>query len=166
MSPRVKRPAGFERLTFGEILSAVAGLTLFGLMYGVWYEHPTAASIPAEAIGFETTPNAWQSFQVIDWVLLATIVCTLSAALITVTRSTIHLPLSASAVVTVMGGIAVLLIAYRIIDPIQIQGYSYRRDVALYLGCGAAALVTLGGLLAMREQGTSLGRELARAARG
>lgn len=155
----------FERLKPGEVLSAVAGLTLLGLMEATWFEHPTASNFSASVIGFETTPNAWHAFAVIDWVLLATIVCAISAAGITVTRSTIHLPLAASAVVTIMGGISTLLIVYRIVDPIQIEGVSYRRDLALFLGCGAAALVALGGLLAMRQQGTSLGRELARAAR-
>lgn len=134
-------------------------------MFGDWFEHPTAARISADAIGFQTSPDAWQAFSLADWVLVATIVCALSAAVISASNTPLHLPIEASAVVAVMGAAATLLIGLRVIDPIEIEGVAYRRELALFMGLGAAGLVALGGLLSLRERGTNLLAELARAAR-
>lgn len=156
----------FERLNPGELLSAIAGLTLLGLMSAVWFEHPTAADIDAKSIGYETTPDAWHAFGLIDIVLLITIVCAVSAAVVTAAGSKIPLPLSAGAAVTVLGLISMALLAYRIVDPIEVVDVEYRRNVALFLGFGMCSLITAGGGLTMIAEGTTLGHELARSARG
>jgi hypothetical protein len=132
-------------------------------MSATWFEHPTNADIPAEALGFQTTPNAWQSFAVIDWVLFATVLCTLSAALVSATDRQLRLPLDAAAVIAVLGAVCMALIGYRVIDPIEIAGLTYRRDLPLFLGLGAAGLISVGGLWALRDRGTSIWRELGRA---
>lgn len=154
-----------ERLKPGEIIFAVAALTLLGLMSATWFEHPTAADIPADAVGFQTVPNAWHAFKVIDWALLACIVATLSAATVAAGGSKARLPLDAAAVVAVIGLIATGLIAYRIIDPISIQGVTYRRDLPLFLALAMAGVIVLGALWALRDRDTSLARELAGASR-
>jgi hypothetical protein len=156
---------GDWRLKPGETLSAVAGLTLLGLMSATWFEHPTNAEIPADALGFQTTPNAWQSFAVIDWALFAAVLCTLSAVLVSATDRRLRLPLDAGAVIAVLGVVCAALIGYRVIDPIEIAGVTYRRDVALFLGLGATGLIAIGGLWTLRDRATSIGRELGRAAR-
>ena len=156
----------FERLNPGEVLAAVGALTLFGLMWAVWFEHPTAADIPAEAIGFETTPDAWHAFAVTDIVLLAAVLCPLSAALLSASASPRRLPLDASAVVAIVGAVAALLIAYRIAAPIEIDDVTYRRDLPLFLAFGASGLIVLGGMLSLRMKGTSLAAQLRRAASG
>lgn len=155
-----------ERLTPGEVLYGVAGLTLFGLMWGIWFEHPSAADIPASAIGFETRPDAWHAFAVIDVVLLFCVLCAVSGALLAATGSRLRLPLDADAVVAITGAMAVVLIGYRIAEPIENSGVAYRRDLALFLAFGSAALIVLGGLLALRTKHTSLASELKRAAGG
>jgi hypothetical protein len=152
------------RLKPGETLSAVAALTLLGLMSGTWFEHPTNADIPADAVGFQTTPNAWQALAVIDWVLLAAVVCVLSAAIVAGSGRRLQVPVDPAAVVTVVGGVCMALIGYRIIDPIHLAGVGYRRDLAIFLSFGAAGLISVGGLWTLRERGTSLVHELSRAA--
>ncbi len=134
-------------------------------MFGDWFEHPTAARISAEAIGFQTSPDAWQSFSFTDWVLVAAIVCAVSAAVVSAADIRVGLPIEASAVVAIMGAVAALLIAWRVIEPIEIEGVTYRRELALFMGLGAAGLVALGGLLSLRERGTGIFGELARAGR-
>jgi hypothetical protein len=155
-----------EPLKPGEALSGVAALTLFGLMFSTWFEHPTAAAIPASTIGFQTTPDAWHAFAVADWLLLAIIVCTLSASAVAAGGSKVRAPLDGAAVAVVLGLIAVGLIGYRVADPVTIHGVSYRRDLGLFLSLGAAGLIVIGGLWALRDRGTGLPRELARAAGG
>jgi hypothetical protein len=134
-------------------------------MFGDWFEHPTAARISAEAIGFQTSPDAWQAFAVTEWVLLATIVCAVSAAVVTASGVRLNLPIDASAAVAIMGIVATALIGWRVAEPIEIEGVTYRRELALLMGLGAAGLVALGGLLGLRERGTNLFAELARAGR-
>ncbi|MFN2612356.1 MAG: hypothetical protein ABR536_03175 [Solirubrobacterales bacterium] len=154
-----------ERLKPGEIVFAVAALTLLGLMSATWFEHPTAADIPADAVGFQTAPDAWHAFRLIDWALLACIAGALSAAAVVAGGSKANLPLDAAAVVVVLGLVALGLIGYRIIEPITIQGVGYRRDLPLFLAFAMAALMVLGALWALRARDTSLARELARASR-
>jgi hypothetical protein len=137
---------------------------LLGLMSGTWFEHPTNADIPAAAVGFQTTPNAWQAFTVIDWILLAAIVCSLSAAIVAASGRRLQVPVDPAAVVTVVGGVCMALIGYRIIDPIHVAGVEYRRDLAIFLSFSAAGLISLGGLWTLHERGTSLVHELSRAA--
>lgn len=153
-----------ERLTPGELLSAVAALALLGLMSAVWFEHPFAAGIDPDAIGFETAPDAWGAFGLIDLVLLVTVAAAVSATVVTAAGSTIRLPMNASAAVTLLGLVSAALLLYRIIDPIEIAGVSYRRNIPLFLGFGSTILIAAGGAMTMLSEGTTLGRELGRAA--
>jgi hypothetical protein len=148
------------------VLFGVAALTLFGLMFSTWFEHPTAADIPASTIGFQTTPDAWHAFAAMDWLLLAIVVCTLSAAAVAAGGSRTATPLDPAAVAAILGLVAAGLIGYRVIDPVTINGVSYRRDLGLFLSLAAAGLIVIGGLWALRDRGTGLPRELARAAGG
>ncbi len=129
-----------------------------------WFEHPTNADIPSDALGFQTTPDAWHAFTFIDWFLLATVICTVSAAVAAAAGRREQVSLEPAAVVAVLGAASAVMIGYRIIDPVDIAGFEYRRDLGLFLAFGAAGLVSLGGLWALRERGTGLARELGRPA--
>ncbi len=156
----------FERLTPGEIISAIAALTLLGLMQAVWFEHPTAAEIAPEALGFETAPDAWHAFGRIDVVLAVTIVCALSAAVVAAAGRRPPLPLNASAAVTTLGLISAGLLLFRIVASIEIDDVEYRRNLALFLGFGMTLLIAGGGALTMLAEGTTLRAEISRAASG
>jgi hypothetical protein len=147
------------------VVFGVAALTLLGLMFSTWFEHPTAADIPADTVGFQTSPDAWQALAVSDWILLAIVVCAVSAALVSAGGSRVSLPLDGAAVAAMLGLVAIGLIGYRVIQPVSINDVEYRRDLGLFLSLGMAALIVAGALWALRDRGTSLWRELARAAR-
>jgi len=133
-------------------------------MSGVWFEHPTNADIPAAAVGFQTRPDAWHAFTFIDWFLLATAICSVSAAIACAADRREQVSLEPAAAVAALGAVSAVLIGYRIIDPVHIAGVEYRRDLAIFLAFGAAVLVSLGGLWALRDRGTDLARELNRPA--
>jgi hypothetical protein len=133
-------------------------------MSGTWFEHPTNADIPSDAVGFQTTPDAWHAFTVIDWVLLATIVCAVSAAVVAAAGRRPQVPVDPAAVVAVLGAICVALIGFRIIAPIHIAGVEYRRDLAIFLGLGAAGLIVVGALWSLHARVRCLGVEVRRAA--
>ncbi|HWW67285.1 MAG TPA: hypothetical protein VNY83_04820, partial [Solirubrobacterales bacterium] len=71
-------------------------------------------------------------------------------------------PISMNAVVAVLGGLSVLLILFRIVDPpsfgsfggVSVEGTV---EIGIFLGLIAAAGIAYGGYLAMKEEGASFG---------
>jgi hypothetical protein len=151
--------AGLRR---GELIAAVSGLALFIIMFLSWFggsiEVEGVGEVDlglAEAVGVDTTFNAWQSFDFIDIVLLVTVIVAVGLAVMAAAGSSVNLPVAAGALTAGLGLLSTLLILYRIIDP----PFGAGREYGVYLGLIAAAGVTIGGWLAMQEEGYSFGGE-------
>jgi len=154
------------RLRQGDKVAAIAGILLFIFMFFSWFGLPNEleqaaeqANKIAEQFGAPTVDtgsaniNAWESFSFIDLVLFLTVVAAVALAAIRASRNRIELPVPMSVVVTALGALSTLLVLYRVIDPVG----DASRKVGLFLGLLAAAAVTVGGYLAMQEEGTSFG---------
>ena len=94
--------------------------------------------------------------------LMLAIVVAIGVAVIRLTDADLEPPVSLNAIVAALGGLAVLLILYRIIDPPgggSFGGVSV--DITLkfgiFLGLIAAAGIAYGGYSAMREEGMTFG---------
>jgi hypothetical protein len=124
-------------LRLGELVGAVSGLGLLVVSFLPWYS----------AGGEKAT--AWQSFGVIDLVMAAAAIAALSVAIVVVTRLSVSYPVAGSAVSALFGGLALILIAYRLINPPG--GTDVGREIGPWLGLVAAAGVTLGGYLGLQE---------------
>ena len=124
-------------LRLGELVGAVSGLGLLVVSFLPWYS----------AGGEKAT--AWQSFGVIDLVMAAAAIAALSVAIVVVTRLSVSYPVAGSAVSALFGGLALILIAYRLINPPG--GAEVGREIGPWLGLVAAAGVTLGGYLGLQE---------------
>jgi Tfp pilus assembly protein PilZ len=120
------------------LVGAVSGLGLLVVSFLPWFS----------AGGADAT--AWQSFSVIDLVLLAAAIVSLSVALVVVTRLSVSYPVAGSAVATGVGAAAFVCVLYRLIDPPGGSGVD--REVGVWLGLLAAAGVTLGGYLGMQPR--------------
>jgi hypothetical protein len=135
-----------NRLRIGEMVVAAGAAVLFLVMFLDWYG----------VEGTSVAANAWQVFTWVDLYLFLTIIVALGLAILTMTQRTVALPVSASVLVTALGALATLLILYRIINQpgpnelISVQ-------IGAYLGLLAAATITLGGYLSMRDEGASFG---------
>ena len=138
-----------NKLGQGEKVAAGSAIVLFIVMFFSWFGASGQVEALGSAIGVDTSANAWQSFDFIDLVLLATIAVAIGAAVVKASDTPVNIPLST--VVTVLGGLSTLLVLYRILDPPS----DASRKFGVFLGLLLAAALTYGGWLAMQEEGTS-----------
>jgi len=177
----------FRNLTRGELIAGLAGVALFVIILAVdWYGLKADFGEGWEGYGPTTTEgayrNAFQAFTVIDLVLLLTALAAVALPLWSALGRPATGPIRPGAIVAALGGLALVLIAFRLISapdleiaiPSEAGGGSVRvgdfpdpnpyevtREVGPWLGLVAAALIAYGGYLSMRDR-TSLGSGPAR----
>lgn len=147
------------RVGRGEMIAGISGVILFIVMFFSWFGVPSEVNgistqlgvELANQAGFDTSFNAWQSFDLIDLLMLITIIAAVGVAVAAATARTVALPVAASAIVTGLGGLSTLLVLYRIISPPS----DASRKFGVFLGLVLCALITLGGWMAMQEEGAS-----------
>lgn len=147
-----------SRLNTGEKIAGVSALLLFIFMFFDWF---TVEVTGGEGLfSVSEGGSAWDALDVIPIILMVAIIAALALAIIRLTDAVFEPPVSMAAIVAILGGISVLLILYRIIDPpldTDIPGVEIGRSIGIYLGLLAAAGLTYGGYRAMQEEGTSFG---------
>jgi hypothetical protein len=151
-----------SRLRPGEIVAAVGALLLFIFMFFFkWYgvSLPGGQQQLANALGVDTgalAVNGWHGHTVLRWLMLLTILAALALAFLTATQRTVALPVTMAVIVAALAALLTLLLAYRVI--INEPGPNQYIDVKIgaWLGLLASALITYGGYLSMRDEGTSL----------
>jgi hypothetical protein len=137
-----------DRLSMGEKIAGVSAIVLLISMWFAWFgfDNPGAA---LGIGGVSITFNAWESFDVIDLILFLTVIVTVGSVVAKASDALIDFPFNP--VVTILGGVCVLLVLYRIIDP---PGGA-DREWGVFVGLILSALVTYGGYRAMEEEGSS-----------
>ncbi len=138
-------------------------MALFVLMFVTWFGSEVTGQtegIPFNGLG--TGGNAWQSLEVIPLFLMLAIAVAIGAALLRLAGSEWKPAVPADAAVAVLGGLATLLILFRIIFPPgfgNIGGISINATlkVGVFLALAAALGIAYGGYRAMREEGDSFG---------
>lgn len=151
-----------DKLSTGEKISAVSAILLFVFMFFDWFG-AKVSGVPGFSGSVEGGGgSAWDALDVIPLFLMLAIVVALAVAVIRLTDADIEPPVSMNAIVAGLGGLAVLLILYRIVDPPggeSLAGVSV--DITLkfgiFLGLIAAAGIAYGGYSAMREEGATFG---------
>jgi hypothetical protein len=144
-----------DNLRTGEKIAGVSGVALILIMFIFdWF------SIEAGVEGFSVSAggNAWEWFSVIDIVLFLAAIAAIALAVMSATQSQVDMPIALSAVTAGLGGLATLLVLYRIIDPPDGGAgdlVDVSRSIGVWLGLIAAAGVTYGGWRAMQEEGTA-----------
>lgn len=146
-----------DKLSTGEKIAAACAVLLFVFMFFDWYGVEVSGvggfsgSVPGGG-------SAWDALDVIPIFLMLTIVVTIGVAIVRLTDADLEPPVSMGAIVAALGGLAVLLILYRIIDTPgggDFGGVSV--DLTLKLGIFLSLLsaigIAYGGYSAMREEG-------------
>src|SRR6476646_2607336 len=147
-----------DRLSMGEKIAGGSAVLLFIFMFFDWFKVEVSSGNGLFSVS--QGGNAWESFSTIDIILLIVVIVAVGVAVLRMTDAVFEPPFSLNAAVAVLGGIAVLLILYRIIDPpldTDIPGVDISRSFGIYLGLLASAGVAYGGYRAMQEEGTSFG---------
>ncbi|MFN8161302.1 MAG: hypothetical protein U0R52_09715 [Solirubrobacterales bacterium] len=139
-----------SRLSRGEQIAGVSAVALFIFMFLDWFGLSGQVNTVVGSFGVDTSFNAWDSFDFIDLFLLLTVVVTVIAVGMAASSTEAAFPMSSA--VTVLGGISVLLILFRIIDP-PADGLSLK--FGIFLGLIAAVGIAAGGYMTMQEEGTS-----------
>ncbi len=150
-----------DKLNTGEKLAAVSAILLFVFMFFDWF------GVEVSGGGFSgSVPgaggSAWDALEFIPIILLVAIVAAVGVAVLRLTDSTWEPPISMNAVVAALGGLSVLLILFRIIDPPSFGSYGGvsvdgTLDFGIFLGLISAAGIAYGGYAAMREEGVTFG---------
>lgn len=154
-------------LGWGAPIAAASALLLFLFTFLDWYGATVEGEVPGGSMlsGDLGSFNAWQSFDVIDFYLF--LVCVLAVAFAAVKASGMSPRARAippDLLVAITGGVAVLLIVYRMLDPAPDSDSSFgpvtidvTLEVGIFLALLAAIGITAGGYLATRERaGTPL----------
>lgn len=150
-----------DRLSTGEKIAGGSAVLLFIFMFFDWFKAEVSGGN-----GFFTASvggSAWEAFSWIDLLMLLTVVVAVAVAVIRISDAIVEPPFSINAAVAILGGLSVLFILYRIIDPPgagdEFAGVSIdiSPTVGAFLGLIAAAGITYGGYRAMQEEGTSFG---------
>ncbi|MDQ6751310.1 MAG: hypothetical protein M3Z33_11230, partial [Actinomycetota bacterium] len=153
-----------RRLRQGEQIMGISAVLLFFFMFLPWYGYSLKGG---SAAGVDRTANrsAWQAFSFIDLYLFITIVAALGLVVLVTSQRSVALPIAGSVIVTALGGLAVLLILFRIVSKPDVcaagfcAGNLLDRSLkfGVFLGLIGAAGIVFGGLRAMRDEGTSFG---------
>jgi hypothetical protein len=120
----------------GELFAAVGGLGLLVASFLPWY-----------SAGGENA-TAWQAFSVTDLFLAAAAVAGLSVGVVVLFRLSVSYPVAGCAVASLFGGIALVLIVIRLVNP---PGEGLDREFGAWLGLVCAAGITLGGYLGLQD---------------
>jgi hypothetical protein len=150
-------------LTRGEAIAALAAIALLVFTFFDWYDYEQTGNLLSLLSLFGFPANAWQMLDVIPWLLLLAILAALGMVLLRVGGRKWEPPVPPSGAVAVLGGVATLLVGYRIVfppEPTDISELPIRITVELgaYLALAAAAGIAYGGYRAMGERGTSFAR--------
>jgi hypothetical protein len=152
-----------DKLSTGEKISAVSAVLLFVFMFFDWFG-VEISGVP----GFSGTVagggggSAWQALDLIPILLMLAVVTAIGVAVVRLTDADIEPPISLNTIVAALGGLAVLLILYRIVFPPDFGSFGgveldATLKVGIFLGLLAAAGIAYGGYSAMREEGVTFG---------
>lgn len=147
-----------NRLSTGEKLAGISGIALLLIMFILdWFTYGEGA--------FETGGNAWDTMQLIRFILFLAAVAAIALAVTAANQTEVNLPVALSAVTAGLGILSVVLIAFRIISPPDFGlgdaadafggEFDVGRGIGVFLGLIAAGGVAAGGWLAMQEEGAS-----------
>jgi hypothetical protein len=111
--------------------------------------------------------NAWQSYGLTDIILFITALIAIAMAVTAASDGALGLPVALSAILTALGIISVILVIISIISPpnYDVPGVLGGGEIdtsvkiGVFLGLIAAIGVTVGGWLAMQEEGASFAGE-------
>jgi uncharacterized membrane protein YhaH (DUF805 family) len=153
-----------DKLSTGEKVSAVSAVLLFVFMFFDWFGVKISGVSGFSGDVSGSGGSAWDALDVIPIFLMLAIVVAIGVAVIRLTDADLEPPVSLNAIVAALGGLAVLLILYRIISPPDFGSFGgvtveATRKFGIFLGLISAAGIAYGGYSAMREEGATFGGE-------
>jgi hypothetical protein len=170
-----------NRLRQSHQIIGVSAIALFIFMFFFkWFGFSVEAKVLGRTISTSSagvgSVNVWHSLDLIRWLLLLTVIVAIAMVVIVGTESRVQLPVPLSTVVAGLGGIAALLILYRVVISKPAHGGSVSTfggsvnwhvttKVGAYLAFISAVALAYGAWRAMQDEGVTFG-DAGAAARG
>lgn len=130
-----------RRLRPGEWITAASGLVLAIALFLPWYSLGGA------------NVSGWDVLTVVDVLLALVALAAVAVFLVTATQPTAATPIASQALLTIVSGIALVVVLVRVLNiPGDLEGTGAGRAAGAYLGLLATAGVLAGALLAMRDE--------------
>jgi len=153
-----------DKLNTGEKVSAVSAILLFIFMFFDWFGVKISGVSGFSGDVSGSGGSAWDALDVIPIFLMLAIVVAIGVAVVRLTDADLEPPVSLNAIVAGLGGLAVLLILYRIVFPPDFASFGgvsvdATLKFGIFLGLIAAAGIAYGGYSAMREEGATFAGE-------
>jgi uncharacterized membrane protein YhaH (DUF805 family) len=150
-----------NKLSAGEKIAGASAVLLFIFMFLDWFNIEVSAGnglFSASVSG--AGGSAWDRLEFIPVILVIAIVAALAVVAMRLTDAAFEPPISANAVVAVLGAISALLVLFRIIDTPGVGSYpgvsiDVSPAVGIFLGLLAAIGVAYGGYRGMSEEGVT-----------
>lgn len=148
-----------DKLNTGEKIAGVSAILLFVFMFFDWFGVEISDSGGSVSFG-GAGGSAWDALDFIPIVLVVAIVVALVNVFLRLSDSDYEPPISMNVAVTVLGGLAVLLILFRIISPPGFGTFGgvsvdATLEYGIFLGLLAAIGIAFGGYRGMQEEGSS-----------
>jgi hypothetical protein len=154
-----------KRIPQGELIAGVAGVLLIIFEFFDWYGGKASGTIGGVHVSRTGGgADAWQAFSFIDILLFVLALVAIGVAVMRGLNRLPEMPYPPSILVTGAGGLAVLLILYRIISkpdfggiPSAILGvhFSVTLKIGIFLALLSAAGIAYGGWQSMQASGAS-----------
>ncbi len=147
-----------DNLSTGEKIAGASGAALLIVMFAIfdWFTIEIGG-------GFgDVGASAWDTMELIRFIILLAAVAGIALAATKLSGNAVDLPVSLSALAAGLGGLAFVLIAFRIISPPDGGAgdlVDVGRGIGVFIGAALAAGVAYGGFMAMQEEGTSFSEQ-------
>jgi hypothetical protein len=151
-----------NRIGQGELIAGISGLVLLIDLWFKWYGVSVGGGNGAlKGFSIGVSASAWQAFSLIDIILFLVALVAIGVAVLRGLNRMPEMPYPPATLVAGAGGLALLLVLFRLIDtPVDtggVEGVDVSRKFGLFLGLVAAAGVAYGGWRAMQDSGASFG---------
>ena len=144
-----------RRLRAGEWIAAASGVALIVSLFLPWYE---GTSDGAGTYGGDATFTAWEVLAVLDVVLLIVGLLAIAVLVVTASQGVPALPVALGSLAVIAGAIGAALVLFRVLAIPDLEAFSDavfpegERQLGLWLALLAAAGVTAGSFLAIRDE--------------
>lgn len=151
-----------DKLGMGEKIAAASAILLFVFIFFFNWFGVEVSGVAGFSGSTGEGGSAWQTLDVIRFVLLITVIAALAMAGLRLVDSDAEPPVPMSVLVTVLGAFSVLLILFRIVDPPTFASFGgvsidATLSVGIFLGLIAAGGIAYGGYTTMQEEGITFG---------
>jgi hypothetical protein len=131
-----------NRLSQGTLIAAGSAVVLFLVTFLPWLGADGIDSI-----------NLWKSTNALDIYILIVTILVVAPAVMAAMGNTNPLPFTGAATTTLLGAITVILVFFFLID----HGDGIDAKIGVFLGLLAAIGVTVGGYMALEDEGARAG---------